>query len=138
MALSLKGRTVLVIGRGSGIARAVVLAARSEGANVVVAGRSREALRDAYDDPGIEVEDVDLNDDASIAALAERLGEIDHLVSTASARARGHLAELDRGAVLHSFDTKVVGPIMLAKYFSGRIAEGVPSRSSPVWPRSSR
>ncbi|WP_327235717.1 SDR family oxidoreductase [Streptomyces sp. NBC_01317] len=124
MALSLKGRTVLVIGRGSGIARAVVLAARSEGANVVVAGRSREALRDAYDDPGIEVEDVDLNDDASIAALAERLGEIDHLVSTASARARGHLAELDRGAVLHSFDTKVVGPIMLAKYFSGRIAEG--------------
>ncbi|MFF2523332.1 Rossmann-fold NAD(P)-binding domain-containing protein [Streptomyces liangshanensis] len=70
MALSLKGRTVLVVGRGSGIARAVVLAARAEGANVMVAGRSREKLCGAYDDPGTEAEEVDLDDDTSIAASA--------------------------------------------------------------------
>jgi NAD(P)-dependent dehydrogenase (short-subunit alcohol dehydrogenase family) len=38
-------------------------------------------------------------------------------VSTASARARGKLADLDRADLLRSFDTKVIGPTMLAKYF---------------------
>jgi NAD(P)-dependent dehydrogenase (short-subunit alcohol dehydrogenase family) len=35
----LKDRTVLVVGRGSGLARAVVLAARDEGAQVIAAWR---------------------------------------------------------------------------------------------------
>ncbi len=112
---SLKDQTVLVIGRGGGLARAIVLAARDEGAQVIAAGRSQEALTDAYaGDPGVSIESVDLNDEASIAALGERIGSIDHVVSTASARARGRIADLDRDAVRRSFDTKVIGPLMLA------------------------
>ena len=42
---SLKDQTVLVIGRGSGLARAVALAAQDAGAQVVVAGRDRESLK---------------------------------------------------------------------------------------------
>lgn len=72
MTISLEERTVVVIGRPSGIA-------------------------------------------AAIAALGSRVGAIDHLVSTASARARGALATLDREAVRRSLDTKVLGPLMLAK-----------------------
>lgn len=124
MTLSLENRTVLVIGRGSGIARAITLASRKEGARVVVAGRDRAALGAAYDDPGIVAETVDLNDDMTIATLAERLGTVDHVVSTASARARGVLADLDREALRRSFDTKVIGPVMLAKHFAPRIADG--------------
>jgi NAD(P)-dependent dehydrogenase (short-subunit alcohol dehydrogenase family) len=120
MATSLRDRTVLVIGRGSGIARAVTLAARSAGARVVVAGRDPAALEAAYDD--IRAERVDVTDDASIAALADRLGSVDHLVTTASARARGLLADLDRDAIRRSFDTKVIGPIMLAKHFAPTLA----------------
>jgi NAD(P)-dependent dehydrogenase (short-subunit alcohol dehydrogenase family) len=45
---SLKAQTVLVIGRGSGLARAIVLAARDEGARVIAAGRDQEGLGDAY------------------------------------------------------------------------------------------
>ncbi|MEV6866203.1 SDR family oxidoreductase [Streptosporangium subroseum] len=124
MTLSLANRTVLVIGRGSGIARAITLASRKEGARVVVAGRDRAALGAAYDDSGIVAETVDLNDDTTIATLAERLGQVDHVVSTASARARGILADLDRKALQSSFDTKVIGPVMLAKHFAPRIADG--------------
>jgi NAD(P)-dependent dehydrogenase (short-subunit alcohol dehydrogenase family) len=40
---------VVVIGRESGIARAVTLLARAEGARVVVAGRNRNKLATAYD-----------------------------------------------------------------------------------------
>jgi NAD(P)-dependent dehydrogenase (short-subunit alcohol dehydrogenase family) len=122
---SLKDQTVLVIGRGSGLARAVVLAARDEGAQVVAAGRDQEALGAAYaGEPDVSTELVDLNDEASIAALGERLGAIDHVVSTASARARGRLADLDRDAVRVSFDTKVIGPLMLAKHLAPRMGNG--------------
>jgi hypothetical protein len=39
---------------------------------------------------------------------------VDHVVSTASARTRGRLADLIREAVRLSFETKVIGPVMLA------------------------
>jgi NAD(P)-dependent dehydrogenase (short-subunit alcohol dehydrogenase family) len=119
---TLKDRTVLVIGRGGGIARAVVLAAREAGAHVIAAGRERDALADAYaDEPAVTTETVDLTDEASIATLADRLGTVDHVVSTASARARGRIADLDRDAVRLSFDTKVIGPLMLAKHLAPRM-----------------
>jgi NAD(P)-dependent dehydrogenase (short-subunit alcohol dehydrogenase family) len=122
---SLKGKTVLVIGRGSGLARAIALAAAEAGAHVVAAGRQQEALATAYaGEPSISTEAVDLTDEASIAALGERLGEIGHVVSTASARARGRLADLDRDAIRLSFDTKVIGPLMLAKHLAPRMSEG--------------
>jgi NAD(P)-dependent dehydrogenase (short-subunit alcohol dehydrogenase family) len=122
---TLKDQTVLVIGRGSGLARAIVLAARDEGAQVIAAGRDQEALGAAYvGEPCVSSEIVDLNDEASIAALGERLGTIDHVVSTASARARGRIADLDRDAVRLSFDTKVIGPLMLAKHLAPRMGNG--------------
>jgi NAD(P)-dependent dehydrogenase (short-subunit alcohol dehydrogenase family) len=124
MGSALRDKAVLVVGRGSGIARAVTVLARSEGARVVVAGRDKTKLAGAYDDPGISAEVVDVTDDGSIAALAGRLGPVDHVVSTASARARGKLADLQRHNLLQSFDTKVIGPTMLAKYFAPQINPG--------------
>src|ERR1700760_2307170 len=127
MSSALKDETVLIIGHGSGIARAVTLLARSKGARVVVAGRDKAKLADAYsdtNDPGISAEVVDITDDASITALVSRVGPLDRVVSTASARARGNLADLQRDNLRLSFDTKVIGPTMLAKYFAGQINPG--------------
>jgi NAD(P)-dependent dehydrogenase (short-subunit alcohol dehydrogenase family) len=144
MSESLSGRTVLVIGRGSGIARAITLSVRQAGGTVVVAGRDRAALAAAYDDdPGITAAEVDLVDEASIAALAERLGHVDHVVSTASARARGTVRDLSHDTVLMSFNVKVVGPIFLAKHFAPRMPPGRsrsnwrPSGSTPSHPAPS-
>jgi NAD(P)-dependent dehydrogenase (short-subunit alcohol dehydrogenase family) len=123
MGTSLAGRTVLVIGRPSGIARAIVEAALAEGAEVTVAGRDAAKLRQAYDE-NVHPETIDITDDATIQALAERMGSVDHVVTTASARARGLLQDLDRDALRQSFDTKVIGPVMLAKHFAPRINEG--------------
>ena len=121
---SLQDKCVVVVGRGGGIAQAITLLARSEGARVVVAGRDAAALAEAYDDDGIAAETVDVTDDASIAGLADRVGRVDHLVSTVSARARGNLADLDRAKLQLSFDTKVIGPAMLAKHFAPRLNKG--------------
>jgi NAD(P)-dependent dehydrogenase (short-subunit alcohol dehydrogenase family) len=120
----LQDQTVLVVGRGSGLARAVALAARDAGSSVVAAGRDQQALRAAYaGEPHITTEHVDLTDEQSMASLAKRLGTVDHVVSTGSARARGLLPDLDRDAVRLSFDTKVIGPLMLAKHFAPRMSK---------------
>jgi NAD(P)-dependent dehydrogenase (short-subunit alcohol dehydrogenase family) len=124
MGTALQDKTVVVVGRGSGIARAVALLARDEGARVIVAGRDKAKLADAYDGLDIAAEAVDVADDTSIAALADRVGPVDHVVSTASARARGQLADLDRKNLQLSFDTKVIGPTMLAKYFAQQMNPG--------------
>jgi NAD(P)-dependent dehydrogenase (short-subunit alcohol dehydrogenase family) len=125
MAVDLRSQRVVVIGRGSGIAKGIVDAVLARGAEVVVAGRNAAGLREAYADvDGVSVETVDVTDDVSIASLAARLGEVDHVVSTASSRARGVLADLERDALRLSFDTKVIGPLMIAKHFAGRIRPG--------------
>lgn len=123
MSATLRDRTVLVIGRGSGIARATALAVRAAGGTVVVAARDAAALDGAYDDPGIITESVDLTDESSVEALAERLGRVDHVVSTASARARGEVGDLKQDTVLQSFSTKAIGPILLAKHFAARMPQ---------------
>ena len=98
--------------------------AQSERARVIVAGRDQANLARDYCGRDVTAEVVDLTDDESIAALADRVGTVDHVVSTASARARGKLADLQRQHLQLSFDTKVIGPTMLAKYFAPQINPG--------------
>ncbi|MEV4617741.1 SDR family oxidoreductase [Asanoa sp. NPDC049573] len=121
MSTALKDRTVLVVGRGSGIARATAEAVRAAGGTVVAASRDRSALDDAYADSGVVTETVDLTDESSVESLAARLGHVDHVVCTASARARGTVGDLKPQVVTDSLNTKVVGPILLAKHFAGRM-----------------
>jgi NAD(P)-dependent dehydrogenase (short-subunit alcohol dehydrogenase family) len=118
---ALKDRRVLVVGRASGIARAIALAVRTAGGEVVAAGRDRDKLASCYDDRGIAAERLDLTDDASIESFADRVGHLDHVVSTASARARGPLSQLQRPDLLASLDTKLLGPLMLAKHLAPRM-----------------
>ena len=124
MGNALRDKTVVVVARGSGIARAVALLAQSEGARVIVAGRDQAKLASAYNGSEIAAEVIDITDDESIAALADRVGTVDHVVSTASARVRGNLVDLRRHNLQQSFDTKVIGPTMLAKHFAPRINPG--------------
>jgi NAD(P)-dependent dehydrogenase (short-subunit alcohol dehydrogenase family) len=124
MLTPLQDKTVLVVGRGSGLAGAIVDLLLDNGAKLIAAGRNVDALTEVYAGTGVDVQSVDLTDDASIQALAARIGNIDHVVSTASARARGTIDELEREKILLSLDTKVIGPLMLAKYLRPKINPG--------------
>lgn len=119
---SLKDKTVLVIGRGSGIARAIVLAVSEAGGRVIAGGRHQENLAESYRGLDIGVELVDVTDESSVAALAGRVTQLDHVVCTASARARGTYKDLTASLVSASFETKVTGPLLLAKHLAGRLA----------------
>ena len=119
---ALKDKTVLVIGRGSGIARAIALTVSDNGGRVIVAGRHQENLAESYRGTDIGIEQVDVTDESSIAALAGRLTMLDHVVSTASARARGGYSDLTAGLVSASFAAKVIGPLLLAKHLAANLA----------------
>jgi NAD(P)-dependent dehydrogenase (short-subunit alcohol dehydrogenase family) len=122
---SLKDQTILIIGRGSGIARAIALAVSEAGGRVIAAGRHPDNLAESYRGMNIGIEQADVTDESSIAALAGRIAPLDHVVCTASARARGGYADLTAGLVTASFSTKVIGPMLLAKHFAGKLpAEG--------------
>ena len=121
---SLKDKTVLIIGRGSGIARAIAVAVSEDGGQVIAAGRHPDDLASAYRGMDIGIERVDVTDESSVAALADRIATVDHVVSTASARARGGYADLTASLVNASFGTKVTGPLLLAKHFVGNLAPG--------------
>jgi NAD(P)-dependent dehydrogenase (short-subunit alcohol dehydrogenase family) len=121
---ALKDSTVLVIGRGSGIARAIALAVGEEGGRVIAASREPDALAEAYAGQDVGIEQVDVTDESSVAALADRIARVDHVVSTASARARGGYLDLTAPLVSASFETKVTGPLLLAKHFAGKLAAG--------------
>ncbi len=75
---------VLVVGGGSGIGLAVARLAAVEGAQVVIAGRSRARLDDAVLQIGGEVVavEVDARDAQSLARMFQEVGAVDHLVVT--------------------------------------------------------
>ena len=118
---SLKDKTVLVIGRGGGIAGAIAHAVSETGGHVIAAGRHPDGLAAAYRCMDVGIEQVDVTEEASIAALAGRIATLDHVVATASARARGGYADLTGSLVSASLSTKVVGPILLAKHLAGKL-----------------
>jgi NAD(P)-dependent dehydrogenase (short-subunit alcohol dehydrogenase family) len=88
---------VLIVGRGSGIARAIALAVGEDGGRVIVAGRHPDDLAAAYRGMDMGIERVDVTDESSVAALAGRVTAVDHVVCTASARARGGYQDVPPG-----------------------------------------
>jgi len=56
---SLKDKTVLIIGRGSGIARAIAVAVTDNGGRVIAAGRHPDDLAGAYRGMDIGIEESD-------------------------------------------------------------------------------
>ncbi|MEC3954079.1 SDR family oxidoreductase [Nocardia sp. CDC153] len=105
---TLRNKKLVIIGGSSGIARRLAADAEAQGAQVISVGRP----------------EVELADEATIAALAERVGVLDYLVTLAADPANGPVAALDRAAIHRAFDAKVIGPILLAKHFAPRFRPG--------------
>ena len=56
---SLKDKTVLIIGRGSGITRAIALAVTDNGGQIIAAGRHADDLAESYRGMNIGIEQVE-------------------------------------------------------------------------------
>jgi NAD(P)-dependent dehydrogenase (short-subunit alcohol dehydrogenase family) len=121
---SLKGRRVVVVGGTSGMGRGAARAAADAGAEVVIAGRRPAAER--TDAGSFRHESVDITDPASVQAMFERIGELDHLLVTAtpSTGSSGSFLEQDLPRARAFMDGKFFGSWACARWAAPRLRAG--------------
>jgi NAD(P)-dependent dehydrogenase (short-subunit alcohol dehydrogenase family) len=116
----LRGQRVVVVGGTSGMGRGVAQVALRAGAEVVVAGRRARDQRgfDQAEDGQLRHAVVDVTDEASVRALFEEVGQLDHLVVTAapSPGSRGGFLEQDVAAAQQYLQGKFFGSWACARY----------------------
>jgi NAD(P)-dependent dehydrogenase (short-subunit alcohol dehydrogenase family) len=128
MDLGLAGRVAIVTGGSRGIGRAIAKELASEGVDVAICARQRQALDEAAkalaNETGRRVIPIvaDTMSSESVAHLVTAtlaaFGRVDVLVNNASTpggMVRGPLAEADDKTLLEDIDTKVVGYLRCAK-----------------------
>jgi NAD(P)-dependent dehydrogenase (short-subunit alcohol dehydrogenase family) len=122
---TLLGKTVLVVGGTKNIGLRIAQRADEAGARVVIAGRDAEqasAIASTLTHArGLR---LDVTDEDNIASAASEIGFVEHIVVTAAAPHHAAVTELEHDKVVHAFEAKVIGPLMLAKHFAPRIAFG--------------
>jgi ribitol-5-phosphate 2-dehydrogenase (NADP+) / D-ribitol-5-phosphate cytidylyltransferase len=101
---SLVGARLLVIGGTNGIGRAIADEAALQGARAVVDGSSL----------GLDVRDYDAVEQR-MAAAAERLGGIDHVVCTAGVLRIGALAEMSAAQLAEIIEVNLTGTLNVAR-----------------------
>jgi NAD(P)-dependent dehydrogenase (short-subunit alcohol dehydrogenase family) len=110
----LSGQRVVVAGGTSGMGRATVRAAAAMGAEVIAAGRRPVAEREPV--PGVRQMAADVTDEESVRQLFGEVGELDHLLVTASPGRPGAFLGQDLAAARSFMDGKFFGSWMCARY----------------------
>ena len=130
--MSLQDKHVVVAGGSSGIGMGVARATLAAGARVTLAARTAERLDRAREQLRAEVEDptrvrtvvTDIAREPEVAHLFEESGPLDHLVVTAVSVAYLPIAAFDPAAGQRVIDSKLVGPLLLAKHGSRQLRPG--------------
>ena len=126
IAQALSGKTVLIVGGGSGIGRAVAELVVASGGSAILASRSRDKLAAAAAEigGGTTYASVDMTDEAAVKAWAAEQGPIDHLVISASSAVHGPFAVLETAPLRAMFDAKFFGPYVVARELLPKIRKG--------------
>jgi NAD(P)-dependent dehydrogenase (short-subunit alcohol dehydrogenase family) len=122
----LRGQTVVVIGGSAGIGRETARQAQAHGAEVVLAARNPERLRQAAAEVGAErTAAFDVTDWAALAHFFHGLPEqIDHVMVTGPGPYYARLADLDRERAQRNFEDHQWLAVAVAQHAVGRVRPG--------------
>lgn len=119
---------VLIVGGSSGMGLALAERLLGEGAEVIIVGRTQPRLAAAQQrlqaPERLRAIAADVTQEAQVVRLFEETGRVNHVVTTAADIAGAYrlLPELDIAAARNVIDSKLVGPLLLAKYASPALA----------------
>ncbi len=124
--MRLKDQRVVILGGTSGMGFALAELALEEGASVVVAGSSPDSAAKAGERLGGRVEAIhlDIGKEAEVVAAFERIGSLDHLVTTAAKLTYAPVGELSVEAVEAMLGSKFWGPFFASRTAAPRIRQG--------------
>lgn len=126
----LAGRVVAVSGASKGIGRAVAQALAGAGATVIGGARTQEGV----DLPGVTLLPLDVTQEASVQAFAERCAQagVDALVNNAGVGSFMPVQDMTPAEYRRVMDTNVLGTLLLTRslipHFQARHARGLGSQ----------
>ncbi|MFF2550865.1 SDR family oxidoreductase [Nocardia sp. NPDC058058] len=116
---AIEGATVLVTGGQRGLGRAFAQEFLERGAGkVYVTARKPEVSAD----PRIVPVELEVTDSDSIAAVADRAGDVSIVVNNAGVLRSGSLLRGEIADVRETFETNVFGPLLIARAFAPILA----------------
>lgn len=120
------GKKVLIIGGSSGIGKATARLAAAAGAEVIIASRREESLREAQSEIGGNVTfcTVDVRDPRSLDACFEEYTPFDHLVVTATDVRPATFLEVELEDARQVFEVKFWGQFLAAQLAAPSIRSG--------------
>ena len=123
---SLTDRSVVVVGGGSGIGKAIAHACVEADAKVAIASRNLDRLAATAAEIGgkISYAGLDMTDSNAVESWASQLAAVDHLVISASSAAHGPFADLPLEALRNMFDAKFFGPYAVARAVLPKMTPG--------------
>ncbi|WNG85338.1 SDR family NAD(P)-dependent oxidoreductase [Mycobacterium sp. ITM-2016-00317] len=116
--MKLQGATALVTGANRGIGHHFAEELLRRGAKVYATARRPESV----DLPGAEVLRLDITDQSSVDAAAERAGDVDVLVNNAADTAGGNLVTGDLAAIRSTMDSNYYGTLAMIRAFAPILA----------------
>ena len=117
--MRLTGNTIFITGGGSGIGRGLAEALHKSGNQVIIAGRRKERLTEvASANPGMRWVELDIEDPASISAVAGRLiadfPKLNVLINNAGIMQIDDVATaIDETLLVTTLATNVMGPMRM-------------------------
>jgi NAD(P)-dependent dehydrogenase (short-subunit alcohol dehydrogenase family) len=122
----LAGQTVIVIGGSAGIGLETARRARAEGAEVIIAGRNPDRLKQAALEVGAQrTAAFDATDPAAVERFFREVpAPIDHVLVTAGRPTYGPLLEMDAARVRDVLSDHVVLGLEVARHAVGKMRPG--------------
>lgn len=119
---------VLIVGGSSGMGLALAGRCLGTGAEVIIVGRNRERLTRAREalgsPPQLQAIAADVSREEQVLELFGQVGSLDHIVSTAADVGGAYqlVSALDLRAAQRVVDSKLYGPLLLAKHGAPKLA----------------
>lgn len=119
----LKGKKIVIIGGSSGIGFESAKQVIAQGAEVIIASRSKKKLQNAKEQLGASATAfiLDTTQEQQVQSFFEKVGQFDHLVVSAAETSSGSFLDTNTAQVRQLFENKFWGQYYAAKYGAPKV-----------------